>query len=337
VASSQEWETLWQEHAGKAQKNQPASAVPQIDFAQCMVVAVFQGASVNSRGVNCVSVGETASAITVRFVRDHYQTTNGFDDVTPFGIFLLPRSAKPLILEENVQNLLNGPPVWKVQARFELLAAVPLPDQPAVPVNTPVTAQVLHERLKQIAEDATAKNQPLREKVSEGAALLLGKEANPVERFDAPDPTKPQELDDFRNRVVAAQQGMGLAIFRLDVAKEELAALEADLAKENADWQARYYYVRAHLSARIAHLYEYNSLLGELRKELPPLDARTQQGWQLTAGEKYQDRDAAKYAAGAKAILERLAKDHPDTKWADFSKEELPLLVGLKWEPFAKQ
>jgi RNA polymerase sigma factor (sigma-70 family) len=337
VASKQEWETLWQEHAGKVQKDRPATVLPRIDFSQCMVVAVFQGSAFNSQGVNCVSVSETTAAITLRFVGDRYQTLNGVDEVTPFGIFLLPRSAKPLILEENVQNLLGGAPVWKVQARFELLAAVPLPEPPVAQAKAPVTAQVLAERLKQIADEAIAKDQPFRESVKDSAVLLLGKAANPVQRFDAPDLAKPEALEEFRNRIIGIQQGLALILFQLDGSLEQLSLVEEDLPNQPPDWQARFHYVNAALKARLAHLYEFNARLGQMRKEIPELDAQTQQGWQLTAGKDYLERDAAKYAANAKASLERLAKDHPNTKWAEFSKEELPLLVGLKWEPFAKQ
>jgi len=245
VASSQAWATLWREHVGPLPKDRPPVVLPQIDFSQCMVVAVFQGTSVNSRGANCVSVSESTAAITIRFVGDHYQTLNGVDEVTPFGIFLLPRSAKPLILEENVQNLLGGAPVWKVQARFVLLAAVPLPERPAVLVQAPVTPQVLAERLKQIADEVIAKDQPLRESVKDSAVLLLGKDANPVQRFDAPDPAQPQAQEEFRSRIIGIQQGLPLVLRQLEGSLEQLSLVEEDVPNQLQDWHARFHYVNA--------------------------------------------------------------------------------------------
>lgn len=336
VVTSQDWETLWQSHLGNAPKDAPGSALPRIDFSQCMVVAVFLGASQNCRGVSVGSLVETKDALTLRLVWHTYQTLDGSNDVTPFGIFLLPRNRKPLVLETNVQRLLNAPPIWKVQTRFEALAAVPLPELPAVPAKAAVTGKVLAERLKQIAEEADAKESPVRKKVCEGAALLLGKDVNPVERFEAPVAAQPQTLEEFRRRLPEAQMGVGLAIFKLDSNQEELATLEQDLARETPDWQARYYYIRARLNARIAYLYEYNILLGQLRKQSPPLDSQTQQGWRVTASDGYRDGDAGKYGEAARDDYKNLAREYAATKWAAFSKEELPLLVGLKWEPFAK-
>jgi hypothetical protein len=31
---------------------------------------------------------------------------------------VLPRSEKPIVLEENVQGLIGGEPIWKVRARL---------------------------------------------------------------------------------------------------------------------------------------------------------------------------------------------------------------------------
>jgi len=35
------------------------------------------------------------------------------------GFFVIPRTDRSIVLEEDVQNLLGKPPVWKERARFE--------------------------------------------------------------------------------------------------------------------------------------------------------------------------------------------------------------------------
>ena len=38
--------------------------------------------------------------------------------VTPVGFFVLPRSKLPIVLQEDVQNLKRGDPIWKQRARL---------------------------------------------------------------------------------------------------------------------------------------------------------------------------------------------------------------------------
>ena len=112
--------------------------VPTIDFDRCMVIAVFRGAGWNSSGISAVSISDT-DRVVFRFDDRSYQTSSDFttdgklnvdtdDDrggnkVTPFGIFVVPRSEKELVLENNVQNLKGRPPVWKEVARFPSTAS----------------------------------------------------------------------------------------------------------------------------------------------------------------------------------------------------------------------
>ena len=110
---------LWIEHTGDKK-----ALAPEVDFKRCMVVAAFDGKSWNSNGVYVVSIDENKERVRVRIDERTYQTS-GLDGggvrVTPFGIFILDRSTKPLVLEENVQNLIGGEPKWKERARFPKL------------------------------------------------------------------------------------------------------------------------------------------------------------------------------------------------------------------------
>jgi hypothetical protein len=59
----------------------------------------------------------------VRFEGIYYHAAStagsggGGDRVTPYAFIVLRKPAKPIVLEENVQNLIDHPPVWKEVAR----------------------------------------------------------------------------------------------------------------------------------------------------------------------------------------------------------------------------
>jgi hypothetical protein len=135
VTAEDEWVKLWSRHAGKpiraAYGGRPAALegdaqfIPALDFDRYMVIAIATGASWNSDGIQFVSAEENADRILFRFDHWSYQTAGpdgGGVRVAPFGFFVLPRSAKPIVVEENVQGLIGHPPKWKERARFDALA-----------------------------------------------------------------------------------------------------------------------------------------------------------------------------------------------------------------------
>jgi hypothetical protein len=86
-----------------------------------MVVAVFQGNDVNSAGLKAVAILEEKDRLVLRFQNKSYQTmgygqVDEGERVTVYGFFVLPRSSKTVVLEENVQNIIGQPPVWKERA-----------------------------------------------------------------------------------------------------------------------------------------------------------------------------------------------------------------------------
>lgn len=123
VDTREQWLKLWHEHMGKTPPKtfasyRPQTFAPQVDFNTCMVVAVFGGKHWNSAGIFAASIIETKDAITLRFDDFSYQTGDWADEVTTFGIFVLPRSSKTIVLEEDVQNRRAAPPLWKERARL---------------------------------------------------------------------------------------------------------------------------------------------------------------------------------------------------------------------------
>ncbi len=118
ITSAEVWTHIWQEHKGEKPTEEydfyeDPLALPMIDFDDYMVIAVFQGEGWNSKGLSVVSISEEDKRIVLRYDNKSYQTVGGGNKVAAYGFFVLPRSAKPVVVEENVQIYGGEPPVWK--------------------------------------------------------------------------------------------------------------------------------------------------------------------------------------------------------------------------------
>ncbi len=128
VTSEAEWIKVWQRHQGAKESKDydlfyNPLGLPYIDFEKCMVIAVFRGDGWNSAGLKAAAVLEDKDGIVLRFEDKGYQTAGrgpdgGGQRTTTYGFFVLPRSSKTVVLEENVQNYIGHPPVWKERIRL---------------------------------------------------------------------------------------------------------------------------------------------------------------------------------------------------------------------------
>jgi hypothetical protein len=121
VMSQDEWIRTWHRHQGAKESKDydlfyNPLGLPYIDFEKCMVIAVFQGSGWNSAGLQAAQSLEENARIVLRFEEKHYQTAGpggGGKQVRVYGFFVLPRSSKTVVLEENVQGYRDEAPVWK--------------------------------------------------------------------------------------------------------------------------------------------------------------------------------------------------------------------------------
>ena len=93
-----------------------------------MVVAVFLGQTFNNHRVVAVSIRENTGELMFRFSDAPYSTAGppesgrASDPATPYGLFVIPRSSKPLVLEQDVRHRKGrGMSVWRERARFDKL------------------------------------------------------------------------------------------------------------------------------------------------------------------------------------------------------------------------
>ena len=126
VESEKEWTSVWHRHKGVEEVKQYDTffnplGLPGIDFDKYMVIAVFYGSGWNNAGIKVVSITEEKERLLLRFRGKWYQTVGPGPDGggrpgCAYGFLVLPRTAKTVVLEEDVQHLTGGPPVWKERA-----------------------------------------------------------------------------------------------------------------------------------------------------------------------------------------------------------------------------
>lgn len=137
IRSEAEWIKTWQRH--KAAKESPdydlfynPLGLPAVDFGQCMIVAVFQGVTVNNAGLRAVSLVEEKGRVVLRFENKTYQTLETARPAIPaggvltvrmkaeavHGFFVIPRTGKGVVVEEGVRQLLTEPVKFKERAAF---------------------------------------------------------------------------------------------------------------------------------------------------------------------------------------------------------------------------
>lgn len=120
-----EWATVWQKHIGD-RAGRGRQVLPEVDFESFMVVAIFQGESSQNYGLHIVEVLERASSVRVRFQPLWYQIPSSPSSESDelklrtqsFAFLVIPRAEKKIIVENNVQRVIDSPPVWKSVAEL---------------------------------------------------------------------------------------------------------------------------------------------------------------------------------------------------------------------------
>lgn len=129
ITTREAFNKVWERHMGDRAVYFPAHGsgviAPGIDFERYMVVAHFRGESANCNG-ELATFEVLDDRVQVRFSAMTFQTMASApgerdlgERVTPFGIWVIPRSDKTIVFEENTQGLLGEDPVWTERRRFE--------------------------------------------------------------------------------------------------------------------------------------------------------------------------------------------------------------------------
>jgi len=121
ITSKRQWRDLCLRHSRINLKNYDElhnfPCIPTVDFNRFMVIAVFVGKRNCTQGIRVRSVIEDAKLLRVRFSVQFYAHFR--EDITsPYGILVLPRVSKSVIVEEMGANGAKGKPTWHRKQEF---------------------------------------------------------------------------------------------------------------------------------------------------------------------------------------------------------------------------
>jgi hypothetical protein len=152
------------------------------------------------------------------------------------------------------------------------------------------------------------------------------------ERYTAPAPGPAENR--FKEKVFADGREMARIVAELDDVFSELKKAGEEKEKEPKRWQAHYDFVLARFQAQLAYLEEYQSLLGQMRKEFPARDPNLHNGWRLASRTSMQgDATGKRLAKQSRTLLAKLAKARAGTPWEVMAKREAMTALGLEWQP----
>jgi hypothetical protein len=152
------------------------------------------------------------------------------------------------------------------------------------------------------------------------------------ERYAAPAAGRAENL--FKERVYDDGRKMARIVLTLKETLREYEKAAKERDKATPRWQANYDFVKTALQAQMAYLEEYQSLLGQIRKELPPLNRELYNGWRLASQTTMQgDAAGKKLAKASRKTLTKMSKGLAGTPWGVLAKREKLTALGLDWQP----
>jgi len=148
---------------------------------------------------------------------------------------------------------------------------------------------------------------------------------------------KPADEVRFKANVENNQKDVAKVFAIVEGDYETLKELGEDLDKEPKRIQAHFLFLKARLEAQIAYLYEYQSALGSIRKELPALE-KGHNGWRLASSAKPRgDRTGRQMEKEQKTDLKKLVDKYPGSPWAVLAQRDMLTSLGLEWQSAAKR
>ncbi len=144
---------------------------------------------------------------------------------------------------------------------------------------------------------------------------------------------QPANQDEFRKRLLAESRTLARGMSLLQDALEELQAGADGRGQQPLRWQAQADLMQARLELQLAQLYEYQSMLGMLRRDPPALDPRQHTGWKLVLKEKMSgDIMGKKLLQSARDRLDQVIKRHAGTPYEVLATRLKETPIGLEWQ-----
>jgi hypothetical protein len=143
----------------------------------------------------------------------------------------------------------------------------------------------------------------------------------------------PANENQFKTLIENQERQIAKIMRALNDVYDDLKDVKKLRADETKRWQAHYDFAVARMEEQIAYLYEFQSMLGAIRKDLPPR-GKDDTGWVLASSETLTgDSAGKKLAASSRKIFDQIATDHAGTPWEILAKREKFTALGLEWKP----
>ncbi len=148
---------------------------------------------------------------------------------------------------------------------------------------------------------------------------------------------KPNNDKQFKDQIFNDEREVARIMGPLIDIEQDLQDIKQERDKECKRWQANYDFVLARVEAEIAYLYEYQSMLGQMRKDAaPPLNPPNIR-WKLAAVTTLSgDSNGKRAAKNALKLYDSIIKENPGTPWEVLAKREKLTALGLEWKPSSK-
>ncbi len=117
--TEEEWSEFHADNFGTDRPEPPRESA--FNPATEILVLIAQGATFNCGGISIDSAFENDDRLLVRLLHHTYQSAGATPTVHPFGVFVLPRKeGKQYVVEQDVQNMIMGPEIWKELESFKI-------------------------------------------------------------------------------------------------------------------------------------------------------------------------------------------------------------------------
>jgi hypothetical protein len=148
---------------------------------------------------------------------------------------------------------------------------------------------------------------------------------------------KPANETRFKTMVLKDERDVADLLLFMQDALDELVKVKKERPNQSKRWQVNYDFMLARVWSQYAYLYEYQSMLGQMRKELPPMDPNVHVGWKLAARDTLDgDPKGKKMATDAGKLYDQIITENANTPWEVLAKREQLTALGLEWKPSSK-
>lgn len=258
-------------------------------------------------------------------------------------------AARPAGVEQNKKM---------VQAVLDQIGTPPIKVTHELPLRYDALPPFSPNALKKYEDDSSDPNSPLRQAVKNARAVLwaiypgnapkplsaevsMMRQRYPVQLNILKDgyraPAGGRAETQFKNRVEEDERRVALLMRAVEDALNDLRdakVVEARESEKSKRLQANYDFMVARVELEYAYLFEYQSMLGSMRKEFPPRDPQLHGGWKLASQSKLQgDSTGKKIAKEAQKLLKEIIKNNAGTPWEVLAKREMLTNLGLEWQP----